>query len=114
MLSSSNGTPATTISDKVQAEGVLGGLMGKLQVAVEAYPELKANTNFLALQEELTSTENKISYSRQAYNDSVLFFNNKKQVFPSNMIAGMFNFQDEVFFEIQDQAEKAVPKVSFS
>jgi LemA protein len=113
-LARSNAMSATTIADKVQAEGVLGGLMGKLQVAVEAYPELKANQNFLALQEELTSTENKISYSRQAYNDSVLFYNNKKQVFPSNMIAGMFNFQDEVFFEIQDQAEKAVPKVSFS
>jgi LemA protein len=113
-LARSNAMSANTITEKAQAEGVLGGLMGKLQIAVEAYPELKANQNFLALQEELTSTENKISYSRQAYNDQVLFYNNKKQVFPSNIIAGMFNFQDEVYFEIQDQAEKEVPKVSFS
>jgi LemA protein len=113
-LARSNAMSANTVAEKVQAEGVLGGLMGRLQIAVEAYPELKANQNFLALQEELTSTENKISFSRQAYNDQVLFYNNKKQVFPSNIIAGMFNFQDEVYFEIQDQAEKAVPKVSFS
>jgi len=110
----SNAMSAGTISDKIKAEGELSNLMGRLQVAVEAYPDLKANQNFLALQEELTSTENKISYSRQAYNDQVLFYNNKKQTFPTNIIAGMFNFKDEVFFEIQDQAEKAVPKVSFS
>ena len=110
----SNAMNATTVAEKGQAEGVLSGMMGRLQVAVEAYPELKANQNFLALQEELTSTENKISYSRQSYNDQVLFYNNKKQVFHSNIIAGMFNFADEVFFEIQDQAEKEVPKVSFS
>jgi len=110
----SNAMSANSISDKIKAEGELSNLMGRLQVAVEAYPDLKANQNFLALQEELTSTENKISYSRQAYNDQVLFYNNKKQTFPTNIIAGMFNFKDEVFFEIQDQAEKAVPKVSFS
>ncbi len=110
----SNAMNAKTVAEKGQAEGVLSGMMGRLQVAVEAYPELKANQNFLALQEELTSTENKISYSRQSYNDQVLFYNNKKQVFPSNIIAGMFNFADETFFEIQDQAEKEVPKVSFS
>ena len=104
---------AETISDKVKAEGVLGGMLGRLQVAVEAYPDLKANQNFLALQEELTSTENKISFSRQSYNDQVLFFNNKIQMFPSNIIANMFNFKEEVFFEIEDKAEKEVPKVSF-
>ncbi len=110
----SNAMSATTVAQKGQTEGVLSGLMGKLQVAVEAYPELKANQNFLALQEELTSTENKISFSRQAYNDQVLFYNNKIQVFPSNIIAGMFNFQNETFFEIADASEKEVPKVSFS
>lgn len=113
-LARSTAMNATSIADKVKAEGALTDLMGKLQIAVEAYPDLKANQNFLALQEELTSTENKISYSRQAYNDSVLFYNNKKQTFPSNIIAGMFNFKDEVFFEIQNAAEKEVPKVSFS
>jgi LemA protein len=110
----SNAMSAGTIADKIKAEGELSNLMGRLQIAVEAYPDLKANQNFLALQEELTSTENKISYSRQSYNDQVLFYNNKKQIFPSNIIAGMFNFKDEVFFEIQDQAEKEAPKVSFS
>ncbi len=105
---------ATNMSDRVKAEGELSNLMGRLQVAVEAYPDLKANQNFMSLQEELTSTENKISFARQSYNDQVLFYNNKKQTFPSNIIAGMFNFKDEVFFEIQDQAEKEVPKVSFS
>ncbi|HNZ42682.1 MAG TPA: LemA family protein [Bacteroidales bacterium] len=104
---------ATNMQDRVKAEGELTNMLGRLQVAVEAYPDLKANQNFLALQEELTSTENKISYARQSYNDQVLFYNNKKQIFPSNIIAGMFNFKDEVFFEIQDQSEKEVPKVSF-
>ncbi|HNX06133.1 MAG TPA: LemA family protein [Bacteroidales bacterium] len=104
---------ATNMEDRVKAEGELSNMLGRLQIAVEAYPDLKANQNFLALQEELTSTENKISYARQSYNDQVLFYNNKKMTFPSNIIAGMFNFKDEVFFEIQDQAEKEVPKVSF-
>jgi LemA protein len=80
---------------------------------VEAYPDLKANQNFLALQEELTSTENKISFARQNYNDQVLFFNNQTEVFPSNIIAGMFGFKKEVFFEIEDAAERVAPKVSF-
>jgi LemA protein len=86
---------------------------GQFKIAVENYPDLKANQNFLALQEELTSTENKISFSRQNYNDQVLFFNNKTEVFPSNIIAGMFGFKKEEFFEIQDAEERKVPKVSF-
>jgi LemA protein len=80
---------------------------------LENYPDLKANQNFLALQEELTSTENKISFSRQSYNDQVLFYNNKTEMFPSNIIAGMFKFIKEEFFEIEDLKEKEVPKVSF-
>jgi LemA protein len=104
---------ASTIPQKAQAEGMLSGLMGKLQIAVEAYPDLKANQNFMALQEELTSTENKISYSRQSYNDQVLVYNNKTQMFPSNIIAGMFGFSQGEFFEITDVAEKEVPKVKF-
>ena len=82
-------------------------------MAVEAYPDLKANQNFLSLQEELTSTENKISFARQNYNDQVLFFNNKIQMFPSNIVAGMFSFKEEEFFEIEDKTEKEVPKVQF-
>jgi len=104
---------AGSIGDKSKAESKLSGAMSQFYVVVENYPELKANENFLALQEELTSTENKISYSRQAYNDQVLFYNNKIQVVPSNIIAGMFNFKEEEFFEIEDAAEKEVPKVKF-
>lgn len=104
---------AKSVGDKAQAEGLLSGALGQLRVQVENYPDLKANQNFLALQEELTSTENKISYSRQAYNDQVLFYNNKIQMFPSNIIAGMFQFKEEEFFEVEDEKERAVPKVSF-
>ena len=104
---------AQTVGEKAKAESMLGGALGRLQVAVEAYPDLKANQNFLALQEELTTTENKISFARQSYNDQVLGFNNKIQMFPSNIVAGMFGFNEEEFFEIEDQAEKEVPKVSF-
>ena len=105
---------AGTVGEKAAAEGLLSGALGHLRVQVENYPDLKANQNFLALQEELTSTENKISFARQAYNDQVLFFNNKIQMFPSNIVAGMFSFKEEEFFEIEDKTEKAVPKVSFS
>ena len=104
---------ASSVGEKAKAEGLLGGALGKLQIAVEAYPDLKANQNFLSLQEELTSTENKISFSRQNYNDQVLFYNNKIQMFPSNIVAGMFTFKEEEFFELEDPSEKAVPKVSF-
>ncbi len=104
---------ASGIADKAAAEGRLSAALGQFKIAVEAYPDLKANKNFLALQEELTSTENKISFARQNYNDQVLFFNNKTEVFPSNIIAGMFGFTKEVFFEIEDPTERVVPKVSF-
>jgi LemA protein len=105
---------AKTVGEKAQAEGLLSGALGQLRVQVENYPDLKANQNFLALQEELTSTENKISFSRQAYNDQVLFYNNKIQMFPSNIIAGMFNFKQEEFFQVEDATERAVPKVDFT
>ncbi len=104
---------ATGVADKSVAEGRLNAAMGQFKIAVENYPDLKANQNFLALQEELTSTENKISFARQNYNDQVLFFNNKTEMFPSNIIAGMFGFKKEVFFEIEDPQERIVPKVSF-
>ena len=95
------------------AEGMLSGALSKLMAVVEAYPDLKANQNFLALQEELTSTENKIAFSRQFYNDSVMTYNNKTQMFPSNIIANSFGFHDGEFFEIEVPEEKLVPKVSF-
>lgn len=105
---------AKGVGDASKAEGALSGAMSKFFLVVENYPDLKANQNFLSLQEELTSTENKISFARQAYNDQVLFYNNKIQMFPSNVVAGMFTFKAEEFFEIEREAEKEVPKVSFS
>ena len=104
---------AGTVGEKAQAEGLLSGALGQLRVQVENYPDLKANQNFLSLQEELTSTENKISFARQSYNDQVLFYNNKIQMFPSNIIAGIFKFIQEEFFQVEDEKERAVPKVSF-
>jgi len=105
---------AKNIPDRAKAEGNLSGALSKFMLVVENYPNLKANQNFLALQEELTSTENKIAFSRQAYNDQVLFFNNKIQMFPSNMIAQVFSFKPGDFFQIEDKTEREVPKVKFS
>lgn len=96
-----------------KAEAGLSQAMSNFFVVVENYPDLKANENFLALQEELTSTENKIGFSRQFYNDETMHFNNKIEMFPSNIIAGMFSFKQAEFFEIEDEAEREVPKVSF-
>jgi LemA protein len=105
---------AEGVAAKSKAEGELSGALDRFMLVVENYPDLKANQNFLSLQEELSSTENKIAFSRQNYNDQVLFFNNKIQMFPSNIIAGMFNFQTGEFFELEDKAEREVPKVDFS
>ena len=105
---------AKTVAEAAKAEGVLGEALTKFLLVVENYPELKANQNFLAVQEELSSTENKISFARQNYNDQVLFFNNKTQMFPSNVVAGMFNFTKRDFFELEAPTEREVPKVSFS
>jgi LemA protein len=110
----SKAVSAQGVSEKAQAEAQLTEAIGKFNLVVENYPDLKANQNFLALQEELTSTENKISFSRQNYNDQVLFFNNKIQMFPSNIVANMFGFKEEVFFEVEDKSERVVPKVSFT
>ena len=105
---------ATNVADASKAEGALGEALSKFMLVVENYPDLKANQNFLSLQEELTSTENKISFARQSYNDQVLGFNNKIQMFPSNIVAGMFSFTKRDFFEIEIAAEREVPKVEFS
>ena len=107
-------TGAQGVGEQAKAEGGLGQALSNFFVVVENYPDLKANENFLALQEELTSTENKIGFSRQAYNDGVMQFNNKIEMFPSNIIAGMFNFKQAEFFEIEEPKEREVPKVSFS
>ncbi len=113
-LARSKAMSAESIPDKAKAEGLLGQALGKFYAVAEGYPDLKANQNFLALQEELTSTENRIAYARQSYNDQVLFFNNKIQMFPSNMVAGWLNYTAEHFFEVEDKADREVPKVDFS
>jgi LemA protein len=100
--------------ERAKAEGELSSALSRLLAVVERYPDLKANQNFLALQEELTSTENKISFSRQFYNDSVLKFNNKTHMFPSNIVANMFAFKAGEFFEVTLAAEREAPKVSFT
>lgn len=97
-----------------KAEGELSSVLSRLLAVSENYPDLKANQNFLALQEELSSTENKIGFSRQFYNDAILRLNNKIQMFPSNIIAGITGFKTGEFFEISVAAEREAPKVSFS
>jgi LemA protein len=104
---------AKSVSEASKAEGALGEALSKFMLVVENYPDLKANQNFLAVQEELSSTENRIAFARQNYNDQVLSFNNKIQMFPSNIVAGMFAFGKRDFFEIEVAAEREVPKVSF-
>jgi LemA protein len=109
----SQAVAAKTVPEASQAEGQLAQALSRFMMVVENYPELKANQNFLALQEELTSTENKIAFARQNYNDQVLSYNNQTQMFPSSIVAGMFSFTKRDFFEVQVAAEREVPKVSF-
>ncbi|MCX7702527.1 MAG: LemA family protein [Planctomycetota bacterium] len=105
---------AGDIGKQIQAENALSQTLRSLFALAEAYPDLKANQNFLALQEELTSTENKISFARQHYNDSVMHYNNQIEMFPSNIIAGMFGFKKGEFFEVAEEAQREPPKVSFT
>ena len=91
----------------------LDASLAKMLMTFENYPELKANQNFTALQEELSSTENKIAFARQAYNDAVMSYNNAVEMFPTNIIAGMFSFKQSEFFEIEKKEEKEAPKVTF-
>jgi LemA protein len=110
----SKAVKAQGLEEKLQAEQELGNALGRFNIVVENYPDLKANQNFLALQEELASTENKIAFARQAYNDQVLFLNNKIEVFPSNIIATLFGFSQAAYFQIQDPKEREAPRVRFS
>ena len=104
----SSAMAATGPVDQAQNENLLEGTLKSLFALSEAYPDLKANVNFLELQEELTSTESKIAFARQHFNDSVLGYNNKIEVFPSNLIAGVFKFEQEEFYEVEDEAEGPV------
>jgi len=101
-------------AERGKVEGELSSALNRLLAVVERYPDLKANQNFMSLQEELASTENKISFSRQFYNDSVMQYNNQTQMFPSNVVASMGGFKQGEFFEVTVPEEKEVPKVSFT
>ncbi|KKL16927.1 hypothetical protein LCGC14_2490680 [marine sediment metagenome] len=104
---------AQGVQQQAEAENMLTGALRQLFALSEAYPNLKANENFAQLQEELTTTENKIAFSRQHYNDSVAVYNIATQKFPNNMIAGMFNFTKRDMFELEEPAQREAPKVSF-
>lgn len=104
---------AQGVAERAQAENILTGALKSLFAVAEAYPNLKADQTFLRLQEELTSTENKVAFSRQFYNDSVLGYNTQTQVFPTNLIANMFGFGRREFFEVKAEAEREAPQVKF-
>jgi len=102
-----------SVEERAKVENILSQSLRSLFAVAEAYPDLKANQNFLALQEELSSTENKIGFARQYYNDSAMRMNNQIQVFPSNLIATAFNFKQEKYFEVAEAVEREAPKVAF-
>jgi len=105
---------AKAIQELAGAEAALTGTLGKLFALAEAYPDLKANENVIQFQEELTSTENKVAFSRQAFNDAVLQYNNTRENFPNNLLAGFFNFEAAEFLQIESVEKREVPKVSFN
>jgi len=105
---------AAAIQQLGESEGALGAVLGRLFALSEAYPDLKASQNMIQFQEELTSTENKVAFSRQAFNDAVLNYNNKAENFPNSIIAGMFNFELASFLEIESPEKREVPEVNFT
>jgi len=105
---------ATAMNTLAGAETQLGASLGRLFALAEAYPDLKANQNMMQLSEELTSTENKVAFARQAYNDSVMSYNNQREMFPGSVIAGMFNFTPAQLLEISKPEAREAPKVSFT
>ncbi len=105
---------ASGVADQAKAENFLSQTLRSLFAVVENYPDLKANENMKAVQEELVSTENKISFARQHYNDVVMVFNTATETIPSNIVASMFNFKPREFFELEDVAQREAPKVDFS
>jgi len=111
--SANPGDPAA-VQQLAGAENALSGALGRLFALAEAYPDLKANQNMMQLSEELTTTENKVAFARQAYNDSVMSYNNKREVFPNSVIAGNFDFLPAQLLEIESPEKRAVPKVSFT
>jgi LemA protein len=111
---SSNPADAAAVAQLSGAEAQLGGALGRLFALAEAYPDLKANQNMMQLSEELTSTENKVAFARQAYNDAVMSYNNAREVFPSSIVAGMFNFAPAQLLDIAKPEAREAPKVSFT
>jgi LemA protein len=109
-----NPADAGAVKNLVGAESGLAGALSRLMVVSEQYPDLKANQNMMQLTEELTSTENKISFARQAYNDAVTTYNTKRESFPTNLLAGLFNFGEAQLFQVDTAAERAAPQVKFS
>jgi LemA protein len=107
------GIDASTVKDQAAAENMITGALRQIFALSEAYPTLKANENFMQLQEELGSTENKIAFARQYYNDTVQTFNTRQEVFPANLVASMLGFQPAEFFEIEDASVREAPKVKF-
>jgi LemA protein len=107
------GIAASTVKDQQAAENMITGALRQLFALSESYPNLKANENFLALQEELASTENKIGFARQYYNDAVQTFNTRQEMFPANLVASMLGFQPAEFFEIEETGQRDAPKVKF-
>lgn len=111
---SANPADGTAMKGLVAAEAGLGGMLSRLMVVSEQYPDLKANQNMMQLTEEMSSTENKIAFARQAYNDSVMTYNTKREVFPNVLFAGMFGFLPAELFKVEDPSERVAPKVSFT
>ncbi|MDD2763991.1 MAG: LemA family protein [Opitutaceae bacterium] len=109
-----NPADASAVKSLVGAETGLAGALSRLMVVAEQYPDLKANQNMMQLSEELTSTENKVSFARQAYNDAVMIYNTTRETFPNVIFAGMFGFTDAQLFQVEDQAQREAPKVKFT
>lgn len=109
-----NPADGNAVKGLMTAEAGLGGVLSRLMMVSEQYPDLKANQNMKQLTEELTSTENKISFARQAFNDSVMTYNTKRETFPNNIFAGMFSFLPAELFKVEDPAERNAPQVKFT
>ena len=104
---------SSAMANLASAEAGLGGVLGRLMAVAEAYPDLKANQNMMAVQEELTSTENKVAFARQAFNDAVTLFNTARETFPAVLIAGLLGFKEAMLFEVDDASARSAPKVHF-
>ena len=113
-VAAANPADGTAVQGLLGAEGALTGAMGRLFAVMEAYPNLKADQTIAQLMEELSSTENRVAFARQAYNDAVMQYNTSREVFPNVILAGMYNFQPAVLFDVANPADREAPKVAFN